>query len=153
MAVLRPATAEDAAFLAELFAAGARELYGAAAAVLEPMIAMQHRSQVQSYASAFPDARDEIILDGEGRPAGRLLTDTDATGILVVDIAVAPSARRQGLARAAMDQVLARAQAATLPVTAQIMVTNTASQALFAGLGFAATHEAGAPQIAVRWAP
>lgn len=151
--MLRPATPEDAGFLADLFAAGARELYGEAAALLEPMIAMQHRSQVQSYAAAFPGARDDIILDGEGTASGRLLTDTGPGRILVVDIAVMPSARRQGLARAALDELLARARVARRPVTAQIMVTNTASRSLFESLGFTATYEPGAAQLEVTWTP
>lgn len=151
--MLRPETADDAGFLAELFAAGARELYGAAAAMLEPMIALQHRSQVQTYAAAYPEARGEIILDGEGRPAGRLLTNAGQEGLLVVDIAVAPAARRQGLARAALAQVLARAGSAATPVTAQIIVTNLASRALFEGLGFAVSYREGEAQIDVRWTP
>jgi ribosomal protein S18 acetylase RimI-like enzyme len=151
-AVLRQEKPSDADFLAAVFRANALDLYGAAGPALEPMIPLQYRSQVQTYAMAYPDALSEIVLSSD-QPAGRLLTHRNAESIHVVDIAILPGWRQKGLARAALGVVQQRAAAAGLAVTAQIIVTNTASLALFGSLGFSISPPDGGAQVMCRWMP
>jgi len=149
-AVLRPESPSDAEFLAAVFRVNALELYGAAGPALEPMIPLQYRSQLQAYAMAYPDARSEIVLSSD-QPVGRLLTDRNDESLHVVDIAILPGWRQKGLARAALGVVQQRAAAASLAVTARVIVTNSASLALFGSLGFSISPPDGGAQVMCRW--
>jgi ribosomal protein S18 acetylase RimI-like enzyme len=153
ISVLRRETPEDQPFLRALFdESRAEELRagGLAPAHLEMLLAMQFRSQTATYAFQFPDARFWIVeLDGER--AGRLIEDDRETATHVVDIAIAATHQRRGLAGALLRQTQSLAAAAGRGVTANVSPTNEASRALFRALGFAESYAPGDAQLRMTW--
>jgi ribosomal protein S18 acetylase RimI-like enzyme len=141
---LRPATPQDAPFLASLFA-GTRDdlrtlpLPEQARAAL---VAQQYRSREHQHAAAYPAAASEIV-EVDGLPVGRLLVDRAERAHHVIDVAVLPEHRGRGIGAAALRSVLARADACGVPVTLRVAADNPA-QRLYQRLGFAPSTD-GAP--------
>lgn len=134
------ATPEDAAFLEELFFevhAPELRLAGLAGPALSQLLAMQHRGQQTSYALNFPVAVNEIIrVDGER--AGRLLTDTSADAVRIVDIALLHAFRRRGVGTHLLGELCKSATAAALPIRLSVRPGNPA-QRLYERMGFVVT--------------
>jgi ribosomal protein S18 acetylase RimI-like enzyme len=117
--------------------------------VIEGIARYQQGLQRDAYAQACQQAEEWIVEDGEG-PAGRLVLDRRPDGLRVVDLSIAPRARRRGHARAVLlalqDEAGERGQALALRVRAD----NTAARALYAALGFTTLHDEGASRE-LRW--
>ncbi len=94
---------DDAAFFFALFAATRAPEMAAMpidAKAKDFLVRAQHRSMTETYRREYPNARWEVIeLDGE--PVGRLVTDVGKACVTYIDIAILPqSARpRAGAAR------------------------------------------------------
>ena len=94
---------------------------------------MQWRAQRLGYATQWPHAHDTII-ERDGRPVGRLLVDYgDVTTI--VDIAVLPGERNQGVGSAALPSLLAAADENRRAVRLTVSDGNPARR-LYERLGF-----------------
>jgi GNAT superfamily N-acetyltransferase len=134
---MRAETEADAAFLFTLFASTK-----AAETALMPLdergkdalLRMQFRSMISTYRQRFPKARYEIV-ELDGMPIGRLVTDVQADCVYYVDIAVLPERRGGGIATALMVAVLDEPRRLGLPGRVKVLSTNTASLRLCQRLG------------------
>lgn len=134
---LREVRAEDQDFLEALYFASREDLHNAVpdAAMLRQLMAMQHTMQQAGFRQNFPAAVHLMVLR-HGQPIGRVVVDTGATDIRLVDIAITPAARRTGAATAVLRALQAAARAQGLTVSLSVSQGNPAAQALYAGLGF-----------------
>jgi GNAT superfamily N-acetyltransferase len=138
---LRPAGAEDAAFLQRVYASTRLdELAGIgwADAQLRAFLAMQSQAQDRHYRQQFPSARFEIV-EVAGVGVGRLFTDRSGESIVLIDIALLPEHRGRGLGGAILRALLAEAAAAARPVGLHVELRNPARR-LYERLGFVATE-------------
>ena len=138
---LRPATAEDAPFLARLYAGTRDDLL--ALPLPEParaaLVAHQHEARSRQHAAAYPAASSDVI-ELEGARVGRLVADHADDALRIVDIAVLPEHRGRGIGTAVLRAVLAEADLHHLPVTLRIAAGNPA-QRLYGRLGFGPTTD------------
>jgi ribosomal protein S18 acetylase RimI-like enzyme len=141
---LRPATPQDAPFLAHVYAGTRDDLR--MLPVPEParaaLVAQQHRSREQQHAAAYPAAASEVV-EVDGAAVGRLVVDHAEHALHVVDVAVLPEHRGRGIGAEALRTVLARADDRGVPVTLWVAADNPA-QRLYARLGFRPTAPDGA---------
>jgi ribosomal protein S18 acetylase RimI-like enzyme len=146
----RAATAEDDAFLYELYAstrAAELAVFGWDASQQELFLRMQFNAQRQHYAS-FPDSDHRIILR-DGVPIGRLLVSRLADAFNLTDIALLPAERGTGLGTSLIGELLAEATQAQKPVTLHVAHGNSARR-LYERLGFVPTGDDGM-YCAMRW--
>ena len=120
----RPATGADEEFLRALFVSS-RPFDASGLAAVPGLLEMQYAARDRSFAAAYPARRDEIVLV-DGEPVGRLLT----AGGHVVDLAIVPSNRGQGIGTLLLQRLLDEG-----PVTLEVAVGNPA-QRLYERLGF-----------------
>lgn len=141
---LRAATADDSAFLLELFASTRidefRFLNGDKSQI-ESLIKMQFSLQSQQYHNGYPRAEDQIILRA-GQPVGRILVDDNDREITLIDIAVLPDHRNTGIGRELIAGLTRRAAATGKDVRLHVLKTNRA-QRLYERLGFRKVSEDG----------
>ena len=151
-AVLRRQEPSDSPFIGALFRANVAVTLAASGlpqSQIEALAGMQLRARDLSYSRTFPDAVG-LIAVLEDRPAGRILVAETPGALHVVDLAVDPAARRGGIGRGMVQAVMEEAGEGGLGVTAEAMITNLASLALFDGLGFRRAGEAGG-SIGLAW--
>jgi GNAT superfamily N-acetyltransferase len=131
---LRPARAEDVAFLFELFLdARAVEfshlpLHGAERHLL---MRMQFEAQQRGYAIRFPASEDAIVWCGT-RPVGRLWLMRTQDEIRVLDVALLSEKRGAGIGSSLLRQVLQEGK----PVRLSVARTNLRAFELYRRLGF-----------------
>ena len=88
----------DVQFLAHLYASTRMDLHSTTAApsFVASLIAMQQRLQAAGYHADFPGA-NYLLLERDGAPCGRIVVDAGAQALRLVDIALLPEARGQGV--------------------------------------------------------
>lgn len=101
----------------------------------------QFEAQTRSWDVQFPDAERTIILV-DGQPAGRLYLDHRDDEIRVVDIALLPEYRGQGIGRSLLEEVLEQAAARGVVVRIHVEKGNPALR-LYRRLGFRVVNDAG----------
>lgn len=141
---LRLATSDDEAFLLKLFGSTRIDEFkflGGGAGQIDALIKMQFNLQRQQYEAGYPDAEHNIILH-DGQPIGRIFVDESEREIALVDIALMPEFRNQGIGRYLLDQLLARANAVNKPVHLHVTKLNPARR-LYERLGFSIVSEDG----------
>jgi len=155
----RVPAAGDAGFLASLYLSTRPDLGALPVprAVVEGIARHQQALQREAYAQACPQAEEWIVEDGEG-PAGRLVLDRRPGELRVVDLSIAPRARRRGLARALLLALQQEAREGGHSLSLRVRADNAAARSLYAGLGFeAGGAERGEGQEAanreLRWRP
>jgi ribosomal protein S18 acetylase RimI-like enzyme len=100
----------------------------------EAFLRMQFQAQSQDYAANYPDAAFLVILV-DGAPAGRLYLDRRQNELLIVDIALLPEHRGNGVGGTILRDLLAEAAAAGKPVRIHVEHLNPALR-LYERLGF-----------------
>ena len=85
----------------------------------------------------WKDGYGPELEDGEG-PAGRLVLDRRPGELRVVDLSIAPRARRRGLARALLLALQQEAREGGHSLSLRVRADNAAARSLYAGLGFEA---------------
>jgi ribosomal protein S18 acetylase RimI-like enzyme len=133
----RPIHEEDLAFLARLYATTRAEEMAMVPWTEEQkasFLQMQFDAQHTHYQNHCPDAEFSMVLM-DGEPIGRLYLDRREDEHRVVDIALLPEHRGQGLGRALMEDVLAEARAAQKVVRIHVERNNPALR-LYDRLGF-----------------
>ncbi|MBQ5946024.1 GNAT family N-acetyltransferase [Massilia sp. ST3] len=141
----------DAAFLAALYLSARPDL-GALpvpASVIEGIARHQQAQQREAYARAWPHAEEWIVEDGEG-PLGRLVLDQGLEALRVVDLSIAPRARRRGHARSLLLALQDEAAAGGRVLALRVRLDNAPARRLYAGLGFEALSSDGVHQE-LRW--
>ena len=151
---LRPAADGDRAFQRALFAASRADAVFLAAwpaAQREPFLDQQFHFQSVHYAR-FHAGADFLILERHGAPIGRLILEHDTPDWHIVDIALAPQTRGQGVGgavlRALQDGVRA-AGAAGIMLNVEVM--NDGAQRLYRRMGFVPREDNGS-HIEMYWA-
>jgi len=151
---LRDEAESDADFLYGLFAA--RKLAEMQAMPLdeagkEQLLRMQYRSMSYTYRTQFPNARFSVlVLNNE--PVGRLIVDTDAERVYLVDIALMPQWHGRGTGQALLQELQRQASALGVPVTSQVMVNNAASLRMHEKAGFRIVGDS-FPSYSLAWYP
>jgi len=148
---LRVAVDSDEEFLLKLFASTRSDELAALAwnpAQAELFATMQYGIQRQNYKTLYPNARNEIILLDE-QPIGRMLIDRSGNDFLLVDIALLPEHRNQGIGGALIKNLLQEAASLFKPVVLQVFSYNPACH-LYERLGFSKTSEENA-YIEMKW--
>jgi GNAT superfamily N-acetyltransferase len=139
VAVDRRAAADaDEPFLRELYASTRPEVAGWPDEPREAFLAHQFEAQRSGWGETFPGAdHDVIVLDDQ--PIGRIWVYRTAADCLIVDLALLPEFRRQGIGTQVVEKLLAEVDRAGLPTRAHVERTNTASLAFWLRLGFRET--------------
>ena len=139
---LRPASAADAAVLRAVYASTRAEELAATgwdAAQCRAFCDMQYDAQQAHYTRHWPSARCQLVLVPDAtlgtRVAGRLWVDRRADALHVLDIALLPATRGQGLGSACLHDLMAEATAAGLPLVISVETHNPARR-LYDRLGF-----------------
>jgi ribosomal protein S18 acetylase RimI-like enzyme len=133
----RAATADDDAFLFELFKAVRLPEFAQAPldqAQLDLLIGIQFTGQQQSYAAQYPGGHDIVLL--EGKPIGRIWLYRAAAEHHLVDISMLPEFRNRGIGAALVAEVIATARTAGVRLTCSVAVTNAGSLRFHQRLGF-----------------
>jgi len=136
--------ATDAPFLAALYLATRPDLGALPVprSVIEGIARHQQQLQVNEYAQRYPAAETWLLTDGK-EEVGRVVLDWTSDTLRVVDLAVAPHARRRGVART-MLVALQHACLGQRTMTLRVRCENSAARALYAACGFAVVQDDGA---------
>jgi GNAT superfamily N-acetyltransferase len=102
------------------------------------LMRQQFEAQTRGYAAQFPQALFDIVeLCGE--PIGRIVVDRQAEEWHLVDIALMPQWRSQGIGTAILSALIAEAGTARMPVRLEVGSSNDLAKRLYLRLGFAPT--------------
>ena len=128
---LRAVTPDDEPFLFELFAATRLDEFRfLEEQQKQALIRMQYNAQRSQYDEGFPQAESRIILLDD-LPAGRMLVDESECEFILVDIALLPEHRNEGIGGQLLDDLLRQKKTVTL----HVLKTNRARN-LYERLGF-----------------
>jgi ribosomal protein S18 acetylase RimI-like enzyme len=146
---LRRERAEDEVFLFALFCATREAEFSALPQPQrETLLRFQYQAQSRDYAARFPHA-EHFIVESSGRAAGRLLLNREANELRVVDIAVVPEMRGQGIASAVLKSLISEVQGAGMALRLSVWHSNPAL-GLYQGLGFYETARS-ATHLELEW--
>lgn len=150
---LRPIHDEDLAFLQALYASTRIE-------ELKPLdwsadhkhafLAQQFRAQHEHYRANFGGG-EFLLIERRKEPVGRIYLEQRPDEIRLIDIALLPEQRGQGLGTGMMDRLLAAARRLGLPVRLHVESFNRAYR-LYERLGFRWKEDRGVYQF-MEWRP
>lgn len=148
----RRASAGDEGFLFELYSSTREDLdvLGWPDATRRQFCELQWRAQRAGYATTHPGALDEVV-EVEGQRVGRLLVDAGVDDLHVVDLALLPGHRGQGLGAALLAEVQREAASTSRGVRLHVAAGNPA-RALYERLGFTEVGSHGL-HAELRWTP
>ena len=151
---LRPARPEDYEELVRVYASTrADELAQVTWWTYEQKLAFcrqQYEAQKAEYDSRYPEAQYDVILL-DGRTAGRLWIGRDEEQIRLLDIAVLPWARGQGIGTAVVGSLIEEARAAGKRLRHMVFITNEGARRLYERLGFVVFEEVGGAYLHMEW--
>ena len=150
---LRPETDDDIPFLMRLYASTREDELAPAPWSTEQkqaFLASQFQAQRYHYRTYFPGCAFDVI-ERRGGPAGRLYLDVRASRLHIVDIALLPEWRGQGLGTAILEALQSSARAGGRGVDIFVEKFNPALR-LYRRLGFTdvADHEV---YLEMEWLP
>jgi GNAT superfamily N-acetyltransferase len=134
---LRLATPDDQEFMLAVYASTREEelsSWGWDENQKHAFIEMQFRAQSQQYGLCYPQADNSVILFDD-RPVGRLLVDKAGPEITLVDIALLPDYRNQGVGTKLIESLLLEATHVRKNVALQVLRGSAAAR-LYERLGF-----------------
>lgn len=138
MITLRPITSEDEAFLYQVYAHSRDEemaLVDWDAQQKEAFLRMQHHAQHTYYTEQYPHADFQVICRNH-QPIGRIYIDRRKEEIQLVDIALLPAYRNQGIGTGLLNDLLHEARQANLPVRLYVDQQGKTAKPLYERLGF-----------------
>lgn len=139
---LRPYRADDQDFLFELYASTrADEIapFGWPPAQQEAFLRMQFTAQQRWYGMTYAQAEHQII-EQDGAAIGRMIVFRQQPAAVLVDIALLPEHRGQGIGGDLIRQLIQQCDQQKLPLRLQVLKTNPALR-LYERLGFIRTEE------------
>lgn len=110
----------------------------------------QFHAQHVYYQQQFPDASYQVIVAGTD-PAGRLYLDRRSDELRIIDIAILPEYRNQGIGSAILRDLLSEAAAAHKPVRIHVEMHNRALR-FYERLGFRRSDAYGVYYL-MEWTP
>lgn len=116
----------------------------------DDFLRFQFDAQHKYYMQQFPKAAFDLVLLG-GEPIGRLYIDRREDEIRLIDIALLPESRGQGLGGAIMQDILAEGEEAGKLVRIHVEHNNPAMR-LYLRLGFEKIEEQGVYHL-MEWTP
>jgi GNAT superfamily N-acetyltransferase len=130
----------DCALLARLYASTRMDLHSATAdpAFVASLVGMQQRLQAADYRRRFP-AAEYLLIERGGVACGRIVIEAGPATLRLVDIALLPEARGQGLGRHIVRALQRCAAGAGLPLALSVHRANAGARRLYAALGFRCT--------------
>lgn len=137
---LRAATPADEAWQLAIYASTrADELAqtGWSPEQCEAFVRQQHQAQRQHYARHFPDSVCHLVLVKDDEIAGRLWVDERPDRLHILDIALLPAWRGQGLGTSCLRALADQAEASGRALGIQVEIHNPARR-LYERLGFVA---------------
>ena len=140
---LRPFSPDDQQFLFTLYAGARQEELaplGWDPQQQEMFLRMQFNTQQRWYEQAYSGASHHVILLEE-KPVGRIMVLRQAGGNHLVDIALLPEFRNQGIGTRLVKDLIAESEKAGVPVRLQVLRTNVQAFRLYERLGFIKTGE------------
>jgi ribosomal protein S18 acetylase RimI-like enzyme len=140
----RAATPEDREFLLDLYATtrtAELDLLSWTSAERAAFVQMQYDAQGAAYGQQSVEGRVDVV-EVAGRPAGRLYLDHRPTDVRIVDIALLPEQRGQGIGSALLREVVSEAAASGRTVSLHVERGNPA-RALYRRLGFVELEDDG----------
>ena len=108
----------------------------------DTFLRFQFEAQQTHYYEHFPDASYELVLDDDGEVIGRLYVDRRTDEIRIVDVALLPPYRDQGIGSKLLRTILKEAQQRGVPVRIHVEHNNPAMN-LYVRLGFRKIEELG----------
>lgn len=134
---LRPKVNSDNDFLMDLFKASTDSQINALMPVQlsQQLLQSQFTLKEQSYAQMYPDGKNNII-DILGTSVGRFFINISHDEIRLVDIAILPKYRNQGIGTFLIQHLLSDAIEIKKPVRLQVLANNIEAQRLYNKLGF-----------------
>lgn len=141
---LRPIQAGDEPFLSALYASTRQDemaLTGWDQAQIDEFLAGQFSAQHRYYLEHLPPSEFNII-EGDGQPIGRLYVGDWDEDVRLIDIALLPEHRNQGIGSRLIRDVMDRAASLGKPVRLHVEQYNPARR-LYTRLGFVALEERG----------
>jgi ribosomal protein S18 acetylase RimI-like enzyme len=149
----RPMRETDLPFLARLYASTRRDELAAvpwSEAQKSAFLDAQFQAQHAHYQQHYPGA-DWLVIERGGEAIGRLYVVHWQREHRIIDIALLPEHRRQGLGAALMRDLLDEAAAAGKPVSIHVEKNNPA-MGLYRRLGFVTVEDKGVYDL-LRWTP
>ena len=141
---LRPITGQDLEFLYQVYASTRIEELAVVPWTpeqKEAFLRQQFDAQHRHYTVQFSDAAFDVV-EVAGRPAGRLYLHRRPSELRIIDIALLPEYRRQGLGTAILSGILDEARRLGRPVTIHVEHNNPAFH-LYTRLGFRQIEDQG----------
>ncbi|PKN94765.1 MAG: GNAT family N-acetyltransferase [Chloroflexi bacterium HGW-Chloroflexi-6] len=139
---LRPVTPDDELFTCQVYAstrADEMKLVSWTDEQKDAFLKMQFDSQTKHYALHYPNAEYKII-ERDGIPIGRLMTENRGDHFLLMDIALLPAHRNAGIGTFLMEELKKEAVRLNLPLVLRVESFNPA-QRLYTRLGFVKSRE------------
>ncbi len=133
----RPACETDLTFLGLLYASTRTEELSQvpwSETEKQSFLDQQFKAQHQFYHQQFPNAKFDLIVSN-GRPIGRIYVDQRDDEIRLIDIALLPEIRGNGIGSELINQVLNKARTLSKAVRIHVEVNNPAMR-LYRRLGF-----------------
>lgn len=139
---LRAVTSADQDFLDALYFSSREDLHAISpdAQVVAQLVRMQQQMQQAGFNAHYPQAQHWLVARA-GQAIGRVVLDSGPADVRLVDLAIAPAARRAGAATAVLQAVQVMAHAQGLAVSLAVSQTNAAAMRLYQCLGFGVTSE------------
>jgi ribosomal protein S18 acetylase RimI-like enzyme len=141
---LRPITDEDEAFLCAVYASTRQEelaVTGWDQERIDAFLRMQFEAQHRYYHETFPPS-DYLVIEQHGEPVGRIYIGRWEDNIRLIDIALLPEHRNQGIGTQLVRELMAEAEATGKPVQLHVEFNNPARY-LYERLGFHIVEERG----------
>ena len=140
---LRPVTPEDNDFLYKVYTSTREDItqLGWDEEQKEKFLRLQFMAQHMQYKAQFGTAEFQIIL-ADATPAGRLYINRSEDEIKIIDIALLPEFRSNGMGSSLLKQILAEAKQKRIPVRIHVQQSNPAFH-LYQRLGFQKIDENG----------
>ena len=116
----------------------------------DAFLRFQFHAQDTHYRTRYPHARYHVIVR-DGEDIGRLYVEHGTDEVRIVDIALLPAHRNQGIGRALVQAVLDEAERGGKVVSLHVEL-HSAAKALYQKMGFTVAGEDGVYQL-MHWIP
>lgn len=151
--VLRPTTPSDEEFLLNVYASTRADEMARVDwddAQKDAFLRMQFNAQHQYYVENYVGAEFSVILQND-QPVGRLYIHRRTNEIRIMDIALLPEYRKQGIGSSLIQEILQQGTDSQLPVTIHVERFNPALH-LYERLGFRQKEDKGVYWL-MEWTP